>query len=112
MPCEPGRGQQLRAGARAATGEVLLFLHADVAPPRDLADQISGALKAGYAGGNFRLRYPDRSRTVSRAIEVGLSVYEGEAWYDVDEPEDLRLEEDLRVRPESAPRTAEVVGGL
>ncbi len=54
-----------------------------------------------------------RSQTVARAIGAGLSVYEAEAWYDVDEPEDLqRLEEELRVRPELAPRTAEVVGDL
>ena len=56
---EPGRGIQLRAGAREATGEVLLFLHADVVPPRDVADQISGAVGAGCVGGNFRLRYPE-----------------------------------------------------
>lgn len=55
---EPGRGPQLRAGAAAATGDVLLFLHADVLPPEDVAAQISGALEAGFVGGNFRLRYP------------------------------------------------------
>lgn len=55
---EPGRGTQLRAGAEAATGDVLLFLHADTRPPRDVAGQIRRALQAGYAGGNFRLRYP------------------------------------------------------
>jgi rSAM/selenodomain-associated transferase 2 len=56
---EPGRGLQLRAGARAATGDVLFFLHADVSPPPDMAAQIERAVKAGYVGGNFRLRYPD-----------------------------------------------------
>ncbi len=55
---EPGRGIQLRAGAREAKGEVLLFLHADVVPPRDLAAQIKDALNRGYVGGNFRLLYP------------------------------------------------------
>ncbi len=54
-----------------------------------------------------------RARTVRRAVEAGLSVHEGGFWYDVDEPEDLlRLKEDLRVRPELAPRTAEVVADL
>lgn len=55
----PGRGPQLRAGARGAVGDVLVFLHADVFPPRDLASQIEAALGRGCVGGNFRLRYPD-----------------------------------------------------
>lgn len=55
---DPGRGSQLRAGAEAATGDVLLFLHADTWPPRDAAGQIRDALESGCAGGNFRLRYP------------------------------------------------------
>ena len=56
---EPGRGQQLRTGAAAATGDAVLFLHADVLPPMDVAAQISEVLGTGYVGGNFRLRYPD-----------------------------------------------------
>lgn len=56
---EPGRGLQLRAGASRATGDALLFLHADVVPPKDVAAQIKRALDEGYVGGNFRLRYPD-----------------------------------------------------
>lgn len=59
MVSEPGRGIQLRAGAEAATGDILLFLHADVLPPWDVADQIERAVNAGYIGGNFRLRYPN-----------------------------------------------------
>ena len=35
VDCLPGRGRQLRAGAAAATGEVLLFLHADTWLPRE-----------------------------------------------------------------------------
>ncbi len=54
----PGRGLQLRDGAREATGDVLFFLHADVIPPRDVAAQIRRAVAAGHVGGNFRLRYP------------------------------------------------------
>lgn len=53
-----GRGVQLNAGARAASGDVLLFLHADVTPPVDVAFQIRDAIGAGHVGGNFRLRYP------------------------------------------------------
>lgn len=49
----------MRTGAAEATGDVLLFLHADVIPPRDLASQIGAAIEAGCVGGNFRLRYPE-----------------------------------------------------
>ncbi|MGB3633534.1 MAG: TIGR04283 family arsenosugar biosynthesis glycosyltransferase [Rubrobacteraceae bacterium] len=55
---DSGRGMQLRAGARVATGDVLLFLHADVLPPHDVSAQVEGSINAGYIGGNFRLRYP------------------------------------------------------
>jgi rSAM/selenodomain-associated transferase 1 len=52
-------------------------------------------------------------QTVERAVGAGLSVYEGEAWYDVDEPEDLaRLADELSAHPDVAPRTAEVLGTL
>ena len=71
---EPGRGAQLRAGASEATGDVLLFLHADVAPPRDLAVQIEGALERGCVGGNFRLRYPEGG-TLGRWLEVLAPFY-------------------------------------
>lgn len=52
-----GRGIQLSAGAKAASGDVLLFLHADVVPPPDVAFQIRSAIEARYIGGNFRLAY-------------------------------------------------------
>jgi rSAM/selenodomain-associated transferase 1 len=49
-------------------------------------------------------------QTLARAEEAGLSVYEGVAWYDVDEPDDLaRLWGELGACPELAPRTAEVL---
>ncbi len=50
-------------------------------------------------------------QTLARAEEAGLSVYEGEPWYDVDDPRDLaRLREELDARPRLAPRTAEFLG--
>src|SRR5215218_5753551 len=52
-------GGQLNAGARAASGDVLLFLHADAAPPPDAALQIRDDVERGRVGGNFRLRYPE-----------------------------------------------------
>lgn len=56
--CPRGRGTQLNAGVVAASGDILVFLHADVAPPLDLRAQIEGTISSGYIGGNFRLRYP------------------------------------------------------
>ena len=50
-----GRGSQMNAGARAASGDVLLFLHADVALPQDAASQVARALAdGGIIGGAFR----------------------------------------------------------
>lgn len=37
-------------------------MHADVVPPFDAAAQVRDALDAGYAGGNFCLRYPGGGR--------------------------------------------------
>ncbi len=72
----PGRGLQLRAGAQEATGDVLLFLHADVLPPPDVAAQIDRAVSAGYVGGNFRLGYPDGG-LLGRWLELLAPVYRG-----------------------------------
>jgi len=53
-----GRGVQLHAGAEAARGEVLLFLHADVRLPPEARGAIAQALSDDrVAGGNFRLRF-------------------------------------------------------
>ncbi|MEE8408705.1 MAG: TIGR04283 family arsenosugar biosynthesis glycosyltransferase [Myxococcota bacterium] len=45
LSAERGRGRQMNAGAKTATGDVLLFLHADVVPPADVVDLIRDALK-------------------------------------------------------------------
>lgn len=53
-----GRGYQLVAGAAAATGDVLLFLHADAMLPSTARAAIERALAdRDVAGGNFRLRF-------------------------------------------------------
>lgn len=73
---EPGRGQQLRTGAAEATGEVLLFLHADNVPPWDVAAQVGGAVASGHVGGNFRLRYPGGG-FLGRWLEALAPAYRG-----------------------------------
>ena len=50
-----GRGAQMNAGARAASGDVLLFLHADVTLPHDAVRWIDGALEdSAVVAGAFR----------------------------------------------------------
>lgn len=52
-----GRGQQLIAGAAAATGDILLFCHADTMLPAGWDAAVRAALAAsGVVGGAFRLR--------------------------------------------------------
>lgn len=57
-----GRAGQMNAGARAARGEVLWFLHADTtALPPGALHEIARALRADrLVGGCFRLRLPGR----------------------------------------------------
>jgi rSAM/selenodomain-associated transferase 2 len=50
-----GRAAQMNAGAAVATGDVLLFVHADVSLPRDATDWIELALRdGGVVAGAFR----------------------------------------------------------
>ena len=52
-----GRGTQLNAGARVASGDVLLFLHADTSLPRDAVTWVARALgDPGVVAGAFRIR--------------------------------------------------------
>ncbi|MEA2220110.1 MAG: hypothetical protein QOJ35_2736, partial [Solirubrobacteraceae bacterium] len=53
-----GRAAQLNAAARAAAGDVLVFLHADSRLPRDAYASLAEAWRApAVAGGNFALRF-------------------------------------------------------
>ncbi len=53
-----GRGRQQNAGANAAAGETLLFLHADTLLPEGAGAAIEAALQeATVVGGNFRLAF-------------------------------------------------------
>ena len=66
---ERGRGRQLNAGARAATGDVLLFLHADCWLEPQAVEQIKTALKdESVIGGAFRQRI-DHDRKIFRWLE-------------------------------------------
>ncbi|NJL00257.1 MAG: glycosyltransferase family 2 protein [Spirulinaceae cyanobacterium SM2_1_0] len=62
-----GRAQQMNAGAAAATGKILLFLHADARLPEDYADWvvkilaqpgvIAGAFELAIAAHDWRFRW-------------------------------------------------------
>ena len=58
-----GRASQMNAGAAAASGDVLLFLHADTLLPLDFASAIAGALSdPATIGGRFDVRLEGASR--------------------------------------------------
>jgi rSAM/selenodomain-associated transferase 2/rSAM/selenodomain-associated transferase 1 len=69
-----GRAAQMNAAAHIASGEFLLFLHADTEPPDDCCEIIRRTLRpAGLAAGafSFRLREPVAGR---RLIERGVAL--------------------------------------
>jgi len=71
---EKGRGRQLNRGAAVATGDVLVFLHADTVLPPTAFERIAGAMRdEGCVGGAFDLRIDSR-RIVFRVIETIASL--------------------------------------
>jgi rSAM/selenodomain-associated transferase 2 len=66
-----GRGRQLEAGRRLATGEVVLLLHADTQLPGGYAAAVRAALcDSEVVGGAFALRF-DRRGARLRFVEWG-----------------------------------------
>lgn len=56
---ERSRAMQMNAGARAAHGDVLWFLHADVQIPQGCLHEIAGIMSdPNVSGGYFRIRLP------------------------------------------------------
>lgn len=66
-----GRGAQLAAGARGATGAVLWFLHADAGIEPGAIRAILDAVAAGATGGCFRFRFAGPPRP-GRALLAAL----------------------------------------
>lgn len=52
-----GRGLQLNRGAAAASGDVLLFVHADTVVPPGAGKAVRGAIASGALGGAFRVQF-------------------------------------------------------
>lgn len=69
VDAERGRGPQMNVGAAAATGEVLLFLHADCLLPLGAGAAVYGALAApAVVGGAFQVRFPAGSSLALRRL--------------------------------------------
>jgi len=59
LSSERGRARQMNFGARRASGDVLLFLHADTRLPESALDDIDAALSdPRYLGGRFDVELP------------------------------------------------------
>ena len=69
-----GRAAQMNAGAAAARGEVLLFLHADTLLPRESGRAVLGALQdPAVIGGAFRVRLA-ASPGAGRYVRASLGI--------------------------------------
>ena len=72
MDSEPGRAQQMNAGARLATGRWLLFLHADVRLEPGWLEQIQQVDgDSNVVGGCFTFKLDSPVR-IARVIEAGV----------------------------------------
>ena len=70
----PGRAVQMNTGAVVATGEILLFLHADTCLPTGFDDMVCTALQQpGTVAGAFNLRI-DALLLSLRWVEWGINV--------------------------------------
>ncbi len=71
---EGGRGPQMQAGAARASGEALLFLHADCRLPEDAATLVEETLAdSRWSGGCFRVRHqpsPDAGFWTRRLVRI------------------------------------------
>jgi GT2 family glycosyltransferase len=66
-----GRGTQQHAGALAARGEVLWFVHADTSPPQHAIGEINDALRdMSVVGGNFGLVFDDSTRAARQLTAI------------------------------------------
>ncbi|MEK7831217.1 MAG: TIGR04283 family arsenosugar biosynthesis glycosyltransferase, partial [Acidobacteriota bacterium] len=69
------RGWQMNEGAKAASAEILLFLHADVKLPVGALDSIRQALTDERTlGGCFQIRFPSDAPASLRAVAWGINL--------------------------------------
>ena len=68
-----GRAKQLNAGAAAASGDILIFLHADIWLESGALAAVETALSLGYIGGGFRQKI-DGKNILYRVIEIAGNI--------------------------------------
>lgn len=73
LTSRPGRSLQMNAGAAAAAGEWLWFVHADTRVPADARDAIARAVAAGHVWGRFDIRLSGR-HPLLRVIETMMNL--------------------------------------
>jgi rSAM/selenodomain-associated transferase 2 len=66
---ERGRAKQLNTGAAVATGDILIFLHADIWLESGALAAVETAISSGYVGGGFRQKI-DGESGLYRLIEI------------------------------------------
>lgn len=60
-----GRATQMNYGAKFATGEILLFLHADVCLPNNFYDEVINTIKKGFKAGFFAYKFDKETRLLN-----------------------------------------------
>ena len=73
LTSERGRARQLNVGAAAATGDILLFLHADIWLESGALAAVETALSSGYIGGGFQQKIDGKS-ILYRMIEIAGNI--------------------------------------
>ncbi|WLQ15002.1 TIGR04283 family arsenosugar biosynthesis glycosyltransferase [Hahella aquimaris] len=69
----PGRAAQMNNGAESASGEVLLFLHADTQLPQDAVAQLTAFVASNADWGRFDVRLSGR-RFMFRVVETLINL--------------------------------------
>lgn len=69
-----GKGNQLNAGVRAASGEIFLFLHADCELPSNACKRIASHLESSnIVGGCFQVCFRDNSSGSLKMVAAGIN---------------------------------------
>jgi rSAM/selenodomain-associated transferase 2/rSAM/selenodomain-associated transferase 1 len=70
-----GKGNQINRGAQAASGDILLILHADCQLPADAGERITSALQSQrVAGGCFEVRFNASRPRSLKLVATGINL--------------------------------------